>query len=370
LRILREKELARMLHYHTKGDQSHRTVIVMCDDYTSQLLSLARHAILEPLHYSTDAVTSGVWIPKQHIVPSEDLHVTVAIPWWWHTMRPQNAELTQELVARFRHAVHVEFHYPFQLELERIVLLGGKALVALWTCIGERRTEDGAGVIYDRHGQGVDPFVKLRRDIVRCFTAEDDYFGKEPLTYTHRHATDNGGATQTPLSPQGREEPDLVSEPPGKRLVVERQNSIELKTPGLLHLDGFIHTTLARLPVDCLSTQDVELGDIHRLCREATATYGGHRMVVSKFRFLETTGAGGESNPCVEPIFDETIHAPVPISVNPSTGGISEHHDMGIHADKTVKWRNTIGAPPQGVDRPSLQGLFEDPLETEDPAVC
>jgi hypothetical protein len=34
-------------------------------------------------------------------------------------------------------------------------------LVALWRCVGERITEDGH-FIYDRHGESVDPFVRLR----------------------------------------------------------------------------------------------------------------------------------------------------------------------------------------------------------------
>ncbi|KAL7459993.1 hypothetical protein ACHAXS_000480 [Conticribra weissflogii] len=34
-------------------------------------------------------------------------------------------------------------------------------------------------------------------------------------------------------------------------------------------------------------------------------------MVVSRYRFLESMGEGGESNPCVNPIFDEYVDAPV-----------------------------------------------------------
>ena len=74
--------------------------------------------------------------------------------------------------------------------------------------------------------------------------------------------------------------------------------------------DGFIHTTLCRLPGNCLSTHDIDLAPIHRLCREASATFSGHRMVVGEYRFLETTGEGGESNPCVKPIYEEIIEAP------------------------------------------------------------
>lgn len=81
------------------------------------------------------------------------------------TIRAGNEALTRELVARFRQALVVQFHHPFQIELERIVLLGGKALVALWRCIGERKVvtaEDGSSgstngfTIYDRHGETVE----------------------------------------------------------------------------------------------------------------------------------------------------------------------------------------------------------------------
>ena len=34
-------------------------------------------------------------------------------------------------------------------------------------------------------------------------------------------------------------------------------------------------------------------------------------MVVEKYRFLETMGEGGESNPCYRPIYDEIIDAPL-----------------------------------------------------------
>jgi hypothetical protein len=34
-------------------------------------------------------------------------------------------------------------------------------------------------------------------------------------------------------------------------------------------------------------------------------------MVIDKYRFLETMGEGGESNPCYKPLYDETINAPV-----------------------------------------------------------
>lgn len=339
LRNRREKVMRRIMHHYTEGTKSHRTFIVMCGNETATMLDEARREIFGPLNFSNDIATDKVWIPDFNIIPTSDLHVTVAIPWWWHTIREGNQALTEEVVARFRKALVSEFHHSFQIELERIVLLGGKTLVALWRCIGERKTEDGF-VIYDRHGEDADPFVKLRRDIVRCFTT--DIFG-EPLTYGQR------------LGTMKIEGPPPTPTPESFRQDLKRENSIELKTPGLGNHDGFIHTTLARLPLDCLSMDDVELGPIHRLCREATATYCGHRMIVQKFRFLETTGAGGESNPCVEPIFDETIEAPIRVEMS-ENGGIFENHDM--HTAKNVDRNATIGAVPTADIRRTTDDLF------------
>lgn len=58
--------------------------------------------------------------------PQEDMHVTIALPWWWHTIRQGNDALTKTMVGRFKQSLYIEFHYPFQIELERIILLGGK----------------------------------------------------------------------------------------------------------------------------------------------------------------------------------------------------------------------------------------------------
>lgn len=347
LRLKREAELRRIYQYRN-ANKSHRTVIAMCDPVTSQLLQEARQDILAPLQYSTDIATSEVWIPQPNIIPMDHLHVTIAIPWWWHGIRPDNLALTQELVARFRQALVTEFHHAFQLELERIVLLGGKTLVALWRTVGERQVEKPY-TIFDRHGEGQDPLVKLRRDIVQCFTSQDNQWGQQPLTYTHRYYEEPKVTNSTP-----------TMEPPQAKGKLKRRNTIELKTPGLGDHDGFIHTTLARLPIDCLSMTDVELEPIHRLCREATATYCGHRMVVSKFRFLETTGEGGESDPVELPIFDEVIEAPAKVEVG-VMGEIQQVLDL--HASKLVERSATIGnLPPSQTPQPSnvpLDELFE-----------
>lgn len=158
---LRKKEMERILSFSTEGTKSHRTIVTMCDASTRSLLSEARKRVLAPLQYCTDPSTRGVWMPELNIIPEKDMHVTVAIPWWWHTIREGNAELSKELAARFRATLVLKFHHPFQIEFQRIVLLGGRTLVALWRCVGERVTEEGH-VVYDRHGESVDPFVRLR----------------------------------------------------------------------------------------------------------------------------------------------------------------------------------------------------------------
>jgi len=185
-----------------------------------------------------------------------DMHVTIALPWWWHTIRKGNDELTRDMAQRFKQTLLLKFHYSFEIELERIVLLGGKVIVALWRCVGERTTENGR-VVHDRHGKNIDPIVRLREEIIRCFITESPDQRRQPLTYQHR--MNDGKDSLTPAK-------------------LERQHTIKGKTPGMgVSADGFIHTTLCRLPLDCLSSQDIELDVVHRLCREASATLNGHR---------------------------------------------------------------------------------------------
>jgi hypothetical protein len=167
--------------------------------------------------------------------------------------------------------------------------------------------------------------VRLRRAIVDCFTNDQHEHNFRPLTHQHlktkkkqrpaaaasssKHA-ETAAATPTASPPP-------LPPPPGK---IVRTHTIESKTPGVGSGDGFIHTTLCRLPLECFSTQDVELEPIHRLCREATATYSGHRMLVHRFRFVETTGEGGDSNPCKNPRFDNTMEAPMRVATAMDTG--------------------------------------------------
>jgi hypothetical protein len=318
LKKLRQVEVDRNLAYFRKGNQSHRTICTMCDETTQTLLDDARKLILGPLNHSNDITTKGAWIPDLNVIPKEDMHVTVAITWWWHTIRPGNDDLTRDMASRFKQTLLLKFHYAFQVELERIVILGGRVLVALWRCVGHREDADG-NLIYDRHGETIDPFVSLREEIVRCFTTSSPDFRRQPLTYQHM------------MSSGENEKSDGAFKS-------DRQHTIEKKTPGMGKMgkaDGFIHTTLCRLPLECLSSNDVELNKIHRLCREATATLSGHRMVISKYRFIETMGEGGESNPCFKPVYDETIDAPIRHKVK-IDGKVSETSKLHPQENLTI----------------------------------
>jgi hypothetical protein len=349
LQKLRRQEMDNILRHYNEGTKSHRTVVAMCDSTTAALLKDAREKILEPLNYSTDPSTPGVWIPELNVIPEQDMHVTIAIPWWWHTIREGNDQLSRDLAARFKQTLLLKFHHAFQIELQRIVLLGGKTLVALWRCVGERVNEDGT-FIYDRHGENVDPFVRLRVEIVRCFTTEaETELRGQPLTYSdskHNLNTPSPSKDTTALPKNGI-----------KRPVLKRQNTIEEKTPGVGQGDGFIHTTLCRLPLECLSQSDVKLDKVHRLCREATEFYSGHRMVISKFRFIETVGRGGESNPCMGPIYDETIEAPSRVKAN-RAGGFKEVENLHVQVVNSSSL--TIGAVQNAIERPSVVGLFDN----------
>lgn len=83
-------------------------------------------------------------------------------------------------------------------------------------------------------------------------------------------------------------------------------------------------------------------------------------MVISKYRFLETTGAGGESNPCVEPIFDETILAPIKVETC-ERGNISEMHFIDSNLEKSATIGH-VGSFMERVDTGTtpLQDLFVD----------
>ncbi|KAL7538323.1 hypothetical protein ACHAWF_006052 [Thalassiosira exigua] len=286
----------------------------MADETTRRVLADARRRILEPLKHSSDINTKGAWIPSLNMIPEQDMHISIAFPWWWHTIRPGNDNLSRSMARRFKQTLLLKFHHPFQVELERIILLGGKVIVALWRCIGHRTTEDG-DIVQDRHGENIDPMVRLREEIIRCFVYESPDQRLKPLTYQHRMRSESDD-------------------------FLERQHTIKQRTPGMgVTADGFIHMTLCRLPVECLSSHDVDLEKIHRLCREATATLNGHRMVIGKFRFIETVGAGGDSNPCHKPLYDETIDAPVRHKVE-IDGTITERKPFNSH---TVDEHLTIG---------------------------
>lgn len=143
----------------------------------------------------------------------------------------------------------------------------------------------------------------------------------------------------------------------------ERTPSIQARTPGMGDGDGFIHTTLCRFPpADCFSLRPVELGVIHRLCREATAACAGHRMLVRKYRFLETTGEGGESNPCIAPLFDATVDAPPKAAIDVVTGKMVAHNGPPPPLVGDPSASVTIGAPPQAIwSGAGVEELFATP---------
>jgi hypothetical protein len=179
-------------------------------------------------------------------------------------MREGDAQLSQDLANRLRQTLVIDFHHPFFIELERIVLLGGKVLVALWRTVGERTTEEDITII-DRHATSIDPMVRLRREIVDCFTNEENEYNFKPLTHHHRKETAQDLLDLEEMINEENDDDIPLPPPPlppkGK---AKRRHSIEIKTPGLGRGDGFIHTTLCRLPIDCFSTEDIELEPIHR----------------------------------------------------------------------------------------------------------
>ena len=67
----------------SRKQKSHRTVIVMCDNYPASILDEARREILAPLNYTTNIETESAWIPSLSIIPQSDMHVTVACLWWY-----------------------------------------------------------------------------------------------------------------------------------------------------------------------------------------------------------------------------------------------------------------------------------------------
>ena len=64
-------------------------------------------------------------------------------------------------------------------------------------------------------------------------------------------------------------------------------------------------------------------------------------MVIDKYRFLETMGEGGESNPCYKPLFDETIYAPIKHKVE-IDGSVKEKTSLKS-ANEIAQQHLTIG---------------------------
>ena len=272
----RRSELSDIMKWPRIG-KSHRTCISMLDSSTASLLGSVREKIMSVYSASDDVKTKSMWIPAQNVIPVTDLHVTVATPWWWHTLTESHGEITSQMSSRLRQTLLLGMHHPFSIEVDTVTFAGTN-LVVLWRTVGPR------GDVTDRHSTERDPFVHLRREIARCFTTASSCGRREPLTHT---------------SLAGKGPPTL-----------KRHNTIEEKTPGMGEGDGFIHTTLARLPKS-MSRYNVYNRDVVKgLCDEATKMLSGRRILINHIRFLHTTGLGGGSNPCVQPLFDETIPLP------------------------------------------------------------
>ncbi|GMI26741.1 hypothetical protein TeGR_g10754 [Tetraparma gracilis] len=239
------------MRFAGEGDRSLRCVLAMLDGETAAALAAVRGVILKPLAASADASTPGAWIPACNVVPAAQLHVTVAVPWWWHPRPAGGGGVSARMAVRLRQTLLLKRHCKIQIEVDRVLLMGS-TLVCLWRTVGPRGC-DGPGEVVDRDGDGPDPFVRLRSEIIRCFA------------------------------------------------------------------------TLARLPLSVLCADSVDLRPIHRLCREATAKMSGRRMVIGRYRLLETTGEGGESNPCVEPVF---AYRPCPNFV--ARGGLYERAGQSL----------------------------------------
>ena len=79
-------------------------------------------------------------------------------------------------------------------------------------------------------------------------------------------------------------------------------------------------------------------------------------MVVGRYRFVETMGEGGESNPCYKPLYDETIDAPLRHKVA-IDGKVIEK--KGIHSH-TVDEHLTIGPARNFLGQTKMSGATDD----------
>ena len=99
-------------------------------------------------------------------------------------------------------------------------------------------------------------------------------------------------------------------------------------------------------------------------------------MLIHKYRFLETTAKGGDSNPCTAPLYDEVIVAPTKVMVDTSGNVRSVLPSLvsrdnlaagnGLAGSAIAEERNasTIGAinPVDTGGGGRLEGLFQHPV--------
>eukprot|EP00520_Triparma_pacifica_P020318 CAMPEP_0118641350 /NCGR_PEP_ID=MMETSP0785-20121206/5234_1 /TAXON_ID=91992 /ORGANISM="Bolidomonas pacifica, Strain CCMP 1866" /LENGTH=102 /DNA_ID=CAMNT_0006532787 /DNA_START=366 /DNA_END=674 /DNA_ORIENTATION=- len=96
-----------------------------------------------------------------------------------------------------------------------------------------------------------------------------------------------------------------------------------------------------------MSSADVPLDDVLLSIEESNALCNGHRMEISKLRFLHSEGRGGNSNPMYKPLYDEIIECP-------------SRED----SDAARKGQATIGAV-RNIQRANLKDMFVEKLSLE-----
>jgi len=300
LQQLRTDSLAQTMRFHKV--QSHRTVVVPLTGNISGMLEECRQDILatlcaeagQPLSELHNAATARVWTAEPNLIPKEHMHITMAIPMFWHEVEPievANAK-NRRMVEMWRRVLAVQKHQSFEVEIDRVVFLGGSVLLALWRTVGVRENVEGYRVV-DRSSPALDPVNSLRGDLVRTFL---------DAGLTYRALMDANKDTEEQKADVG----------------MLRTNTIAQRSPQ----GGFIHTSLARLARApsteqqapfWLNRDNLDLTKVYSKCSEWSIKLSGHRMIVDKFWFLETDGAGGDADPVEQPRFMETInmqHAP------------------------------------------------------------
>jgi len=195
-------------------------------------------------------ITSPVWIPSCAIIPEEDLHITLCLPRKWRTaMSPEN----KQRMAMVMDEVSMR-HAPFAVELDRVVLLPGGALLALF------RLEDCSRPVED-------PMVALRLDILKGVLTKELAFFQ--------------------LAEGASVEATHLAHDEGDPCALVRRCSVASS----IDPTGFIHCSLGRLAIKPGQTlQKVRLHEAVSLCARMSAELSGSRMIINRFLLTEMTG--------------------------------------------------------------------------------